>query len=680
MQTTATAGSGSTAQRLAKSPYRPEIDGLRAFAVVAVIINHFNKDLLPSGYLGVDIFFVISGYVITSSLANHRSETFGDFFLGFYARRVKRLVPALVVFVLITSVLICLFNPDPGISLGVGRRALFGLSNITLYRGSTNYFAQSTELNPFTHTWSLGVEEQFYLLFPFLIWFSGFGRGARHGSRNLFVITLTLSILSLASFIWLYPRNQPAAYFLMPPRIWELGVGCLLFLGLRRNQAVGQRLPIAPAASAVLTTALISSLFLPQEQGVVATVLIAALTVGLIASLRPGCWWLACFKQKKLVFIGLISYSLYLWHWVVLCISRWTVGIHWWSFPFQLLLMFALAIASYHWVEKPCRSPGFLNIYSTVVVGAMAIVISSVVGLQPLARSLSSGLFLGHRGMENLNSLAEDGLSPGSDSKICYYSNEARLLPNTKDFAGCWTEDPPSSPRSQAHRRIFAYGNSYNKQLMPLYAALHSNHPSLSVNSYFSAGCPASLILFSRRANHCPEILRRYLTWVNKNAIPGDNVILATSLGFFVGPKFHAGNLLLNAKQVDGHQALNAYQSELINLSSSLRKKGVLLFVVSGIPLLKGDPLVCSQWFAFFNDKCQEPIDQGVSDEVMRVGLELQKLEDKGIGFINIYDKTATMLLTNRASWHQFYHDYGHLSAKGATVLQDIFEHSLGID
>ena len=111
MQMDATSGESSSKAPNARSPYRPEIDGLRALAVVAVIINHFNKDLLPSGYLGVDIFFVISGYVITSSLANHRSESFGDFFQGFYARRVKRMVPALVVFVLAMFLISSLFIP-----------------------------------------------------------------------------------------------------------------------------------------------------------------------------------------------------------------------------------------------------------------------------------------------------------------------------------------------------------------------------------------------------------------------------------------------------------------------------------------------------------------------------------------------------------------------------------------
>ena len=113
-----------------KSPYKPEIDGLRALAVVAVIINHFNKDILPSGYLGVDIFFVISGFVITSSMAVRSSRNFGDLLMGFYVRRIKRLVPALVVFVVITSFLICLFNPNPGTHLKTGMISLFGLSNL----------------------------------------------------------------------------------------------------------------------------------------------------------------------------------------------------------------------------------------------------------------------------------------------------------------------------------------------------------------------------------------------------------------------------------------------------------------------------------------------------------------------------------------------------------------------
>ena len=113
-----------------KSQYKPEIDGLRAFAVVAVIINHFNSELLPSGYLGVDIFFVISGYVITSSLNGRQSTNFGDFIGGFYERRIKRLVPALTTFVLITGIAICLFNPQPWFSLNLKSSSTQGIHGL----------------------------------------------------------------------------------------------------------------------------------------------------------------------------------------------------------------------------------------------------------------------------------------------------------------------------------------------------------------------------------------------------------------------------------------------------------------------------------------------------------------------------------------------------------------------
>ena len=153
--------------------YRQEIDGLRAFAVIAVIINHINSSALRSGYLGVDIFFVISGFVITSSLLRRKSNNFFNFISDFYSRRIKRLIPTLVVFILTTSFLISLFNPSSEIPIRTGISSLFGVSNIWLYIEADSYFANSSLYDPFTHTWSLSLEEQFYFIFPFLFWFSG---------------------------------------------------------------------------------------------------------------------------------------------------------------------------------------------------------------------------------------------------------------------------------------------------------------------------------------------------------------------------------------------------------------------------------------------------------------------------------------------------------------------------
>jgi len=150
--------------------YRPEIDGLRALAVLAVLVNHIHTRLLPGGFLGVDVFFVISGYVITSSLAHREQATFSSFILSFYERRFKRLIPALLACILISSLLYSLFVQIPSTSFWPGLAAVFGFSNIQLYTSQTDYFASATELNLFLHTWSLGVEEQFYFLYPLIFW------------------------------------------------------------------------------------------------------------------------------------------------------------------------------------------------------------------------------------------------------------------------------------------------------------------------------------------------------------------------------------------------------------------------------------------------------------------------------------------------------------------------------
>jgi peptidoglycan/LPS O-acetylase OafA/YrhL len=370
-------------RQITKGKYRPEIDGLRAFAVVAVIINHFNKSILPGGYLGVDIFFVISGYVITSSLYGRPSKDFKDFISGFYERRIKRLVPALSVFVLITSIAICLFNPEPGLSLRTGLTSLFGLSNFYLLKQSTDYFAQSTELNVFTHTWSLGVEEQFYILFPFLIWFSGFGRQTKNGARNLFLAVGALTIASLVGFLYLYPMNQSAAYFLMPTRFWEMAAGCLIFIGFQKRASIEQFLERVPPL--LVLGLIVGVMYLPMSLAAASTIAVVALSSILIASLKKQTAAFNIFTHPKMVYIGLISYSLYLWHWGVLSISRWTIGIHWWSVPFQVALMLSLAIASYRWIETPSRKGSWhKNRWINLISGGgiVLLVAGSLVGMQ----------------------------------------------------------------------------------------------------------------------------------------------------------------------------------------------------------------------------------------------------------------------------------------------------------
>ena len=303
-----------------KGEYRPDIDGLRAFAVIVVILNHFSKSILPSGYLGVDIFFVISGYVITSSLSARTSKNFKDFISGFFERRIKRLIPALIPFTLITAILICFFNPYPSQSLKTGITSLFGLSNFYLLKISTDYFASSTLLNAFTHTWSLDVEEQFYIVFPLLIWFTGFGKKTKNSTRNLILSSIFLISLSFVSYLYLFQINQSAAYFLMPTRFWEMAAGCLAFLLIEKKFLFITF--ISKLNSVVIFILLAGVLFLPVSAALFTTMLVVFLTSVLIMCLKKGDRIYKLLTHAFSLHVGKISYSLYLWHWTVLCISR----------------------------------------------------------------------------------------------------------------------------------------------------------------------------------------------------------------------------------------------------------------------------------------------------------------------------------------------------------------------
>jgi len=152
--------------------YRPEVDGLRAIAIGAVIANHFWSELLPGRFLGVDIFFVISGYVITRSLDERKYRCLGELLTEFYSRRAKRILPALIVCVVATAILgAVVINSQASEytgSMTAGLLALIGLSNIYFFKETIDYFGTSPQLNLFTQTWSLGAEERFYIIFPLL--------------------------------------------------------------------------------------------------------------------------------------------------------------------------------------------------------------------------------------------------------------------------------------------------------------------------------------------------------------------------------------------------------------------------------------------------------------------------------------------------------------------------------
>ena len=563
--------------------YRPEIDGLRALAVVAVIINHFSKALLPSGYLGVDIFFVISGYVITASLSRGESKNLGEFLAGFYVRRIRRLVPALVVFVLLTSVLISLFNPEPWISLGTARASLFGFSNIFLLKESTDYFAQSTELNPFMHTWSLGVEEQFYLVFPFLVWGSGFGRQAKAGARRLLGWVGLLSLLSLVAFLCLYPSHQPAAYFLMPARFWELAAGCLVFLALQQRPLPGntlERLPMLPVVAAM-----VAIMALPLQAAVPATFAIVLLTGLLIGGLRRGTAAFALFSHPRVVGVGLISYSLYLWHWGVLAISRWTIGIHWWSVPFQILAMALLATLSFRLIEQPARRATIPSQRLIIAAGLVLIAVSAF-AVSVMGSTFSRRLFLlvkyPYEGLMNrsrnlpLNQRIDE---PQYTGRHCHLEKTAQRLPTNCRIQG------------RSDRTAFFVGNSHADHYRETHYLL-SRGLGLSIEGITMSSCMLPVDPAQPDCNGLQlQVERQVLARLHRN----DIVVVSNR---FVISDEPTGWL----KTDQSVQALNTFASQVFD-------RGGRVVLIGASPEFSIESRLCTRlWFRPVNPACEETI------------------------------------------------------------------------
>ena len=649
-----------------KGRYRPEIDGLRAFAVIAVIINHFNTDILPGGYLGVDIFFVISGFVITSSLYKRPSKNFRDFISRFYKRRIKRLVPALSVFVFITSIAICFFNPKPSASLITGLTSLFGLSNLYLFKHSTDYFAQTTELNVFTHTWSLGVEEQFYILFPFLIWFSGFGRQTKKGARNLILLVGALTITSLIGFLYLYTKNQPAAYFLMPTRFWEMASGCLLFIGLHQRKSIEQFLEKIPPLLVLLL--IIGVMYLPMSLATVSTISVVALSAVLIASLKKQTT--AAYKfftSPRVVYIGLISYSLYLWHWGVLAISRWTIGIHWWSVPFQVALMFCLAISSYRYIETPLRKGNwFGNRWKTLVVGGGVIVALSGV-LIAFEKPLKGILYLGNK--------------QSIDSKYTKLKKCTQKIFDVKIISNCTLP-------SNNGKHILSIGDSQTGHLKPLLDKLH-NDDGYGIYFYSSRGINFPTIIETRNdknitADQFREIYKNSIDHFNyyfSQLKRGDIIILSSRYELRWGdrpiPKVYQDLKFTyydsSNKILSEDESYKRWKTLFDNIAEKSLSKGIKVILFNSIPTFPDIVFKQGkQWFNSLNKKNFIGLKRkDYINHSQLVDSAFNSLASK-YSNVEVFDIFTELCPTSQIfCTNEKYKDQAHLSRQGAISLYE---------
>ena len=349
------------------------IDGLRAVAVLAVMLYHLVESVLPGGFTGVDVFFVISGYVVSGSLARYAGKPLGAYVLGFYARRIRRIFPALVVVLLVSGLLATVFIPKSWLSSSSQMTALyafFGLSNFALVQFDDGYFSPRVDFNPYTHTWSLAVEEQFYLVFPLLFFLWLFFRTRQGPVSGVLRNALVVATVASLAFAWQQSGAEPdKAFYLLPSRFWELGAGALLFTlhatgFLRPASSVWKSVALLTGLGLVLSGfVLASKSAFPFPWALLPVTGTVLLITGLVSAL-PRSPLQAVFENRLARYIGKRSYSLYLWHWPVYVLMRWTTGLE--AVVFQVVavvLTFVLAHFSYRWVELPfLRSQRVKNI------------------------------------------------------------------------------------------------------------------------------------------------------------------------------------------------------------------------------------------------------------------------------------------------------------------------------
>ena len=349
--------------------YRPEIDGLRAIAVIPVLFFHAGMGF-PGGYTGVDVFFVISGYLIgTLILKEAEAGTFS--FKRFWGRRLRRLFPAWAAVVLLTTVA-ALFWLIPAHLLDYGKSLISQpllVANFYFWRQS-GYFETASEFQPLLHTWSLAVEEQFYLFLPLiLIPFARFGR------RVVGIIILLFILISLGLSFYLSTRDVSFAFFLLPARIFELDLGVILaWYLLRKKEAPRFGSGIALGGLGLI----LLSYFLFDENTVFPGVAALMPCLGAAAFILGNSGKLTLsgkgLSHPFLVWIGKISYPLYLWHWPVLVFIGYLrlgdTDAVWGSFG--LLLSVLLAWITYRFIETPVRTknvfPGMKRLTVTALI------------------------------------------------------------------------------------------------------------------------------------------------------------------------------------------------------------------------------------------------------------------------------------------------------------------------
>jgi peptidoglycan/LPS O-acetylase OafA/YrhL len=468
--------------------YRADIDGLRAIAVLAVVLYHAGVPGFSGGFVGVDIFFVISGYLITGIVA--REIAAGQFsLLNFYERRIRRIFPALFVmlaFSALAALIIHLPAELQEFSRSLIAAALF-VSNIFFWQ-TADYFAGPSHLKPLLHTWSLAVEEQFYIVFPVMLMAL-----ARFARARFLMWLVPITLLSLMISIWATDAKPVAAFYLLPARLWELMVGALLALGAIpaiRRAGLREAAGFGGMVLIILSIALYSSAVSFPGLAALIPCLGAALVIH--AGTSGSNLMSRILGVRPLVVVGLMSYSLYLWHWPLLAFARQARGepLGALEIGYMLAASFFVAALSWRFIEQPVRARRVLMERSHLFASAAA----ATLGAAAFAASalLGAGWPMRHPRYDPVHIAGRELLKEGT----CFLRDDQ----SAAEWAGIesCTSGPATAPM------ILLWGDSYAAHLASGLEAEAAGR--WRIVTLTASGCPPVLGVHPANRPHCRTV------------------------------------------------------------------------------------------------------------------------------------------------------------------------------
>lgn len=472
--------------------YRPALQGLRALAVLLVLLAHSGLDVLPGGFVGVDVFFVLSGYLITGLLIEEHQRCGKISLFAFYVRRLKRLLPALLVMVSITftAAVVLLSASEFSAQTASASYALTWVSNLFFAFREVAYFDELSVRDLYLHTWSLGVEEQFYLIWPVLL-IALLGLFARLQRVQALVWGMfSIVLLGFVMALWLGEYNPQWAFYFMPARVWQFALGATVYLLRPRFSACSGLILQLFGTVVILFSAFWIS---PQDNYPGWLALIPSLGAGLVlvAAKTGGNAPYAVLRSGLMVWLGDRSYSLYLWHWPVLML-----GFVWIGNPdtgqrvLLLLLSLLFAVLSYRWVEYPFWKGRFSRIESrTVFLVALLSILLGILYVQQVSKHHGAMLY-------------EDGLAQWRNDMPAIYFDGCDTWYRDAALVPCEYGDP------KAPRTVALIGDSIGAQWFSLFPALFSS-PEWRVVVLTKSSCPVvDEALESRRTGKRYQVCR----------------------------------------------------------------------------------------------------------------------------------------------------------------------------